>query len=66
MPDHSFRPQIMLPQEHIGWIAKQTDEVLSIWKFRDLRNGLKYRSIANDPKSTLAFTEKIIHRCLTR
>jgi len=54
-----------LPQEHIKWLIQQPDEALSIWKVRVVRNGIKYQSITVDHKSTIAFTERIIGRCLT-
>ncbi|KAK4692869.1 hypothetical protein P7C71_g4417, partial [Lecanoromycetidae sp. Uapishka_2] len=56
----------MLPQEHINWLIQQPDKVLSTWKVRMERNGLEYQSITVDHKSTVAFTEKVIGRCLTR
>lgn len=66
IPDPSFQPQIMLPQEHIKWITQQPDEKLSLWNVRNARNGIGYMGITVDHKSTIAFTEKIIGRCLTR
>lgn len=66
IPDPSFKPQVMLPQEHVKWINQQSAEVLSLWTVRDMRNALGYMNITVDHKSTINFTEKVIGRCLTR
>lgn len=66
MPDPSLQPQVMLPQEHISWLIRQSDGVMSQAKVRRERNGLAYLHMDVDYKATMALIDKIINPCLQR
>ncbi len=66
MPDSSLQSQVILPQEHISWLIRQSDGVLSQSQVRKERNAIAYLSIGVDYKSTMALIDKIINPCLQR
>lgn len=66
MPDPSLQPQVMLPQEHISWLIRQSDGVMSQGQVRKERNALAYLSMGVDYKVTMALIDKIINPCLQR
>ena len=66
MPDPSLQPQVMLPQEHISWLIRQSDGVLSQSQVRKERNAIAYLSMGVDYKATMALIDKIINPCLQR
>ena len=66
MPDPSLQPQIILPQEHISWLIRQSDGVLSQSQVRKERNAIAYLSMGVDYKATMALIDKIINPCLQR
>ena len=66
MPDPSLQPQVMLPQEHISWLIRQSDGVMSQGQVRKERNAIAYLSIGVDYKATMALIDKIINPCLQR
>ena len=66
MPDPSLQPQVILPQEHISWLIRQSDGVMSQGQVRRERNGLAYLHMDVDYKATIALIDKIINPCLQR
>ena len=66
MPDPSLQSQVILPQEHISWLIRQSDGVLSQSQVRKERNAIAYLSIGVDYKPTMALIDKIINPCLQR
>ena len=66
MPDPSLQPQVILPQEHISWLIRQSDGVLSQSQVRKERNAIAYLSMGVDYKATMALIDKIINPCLQR
>lgn len=66
MPDPSLQPQVMLPQEHISWLIRQSDGVMSQGQVRRERNALAYLHMDVDYKATMALIDKIINPCLQR
>ena len=66
MPDPSLQPQVILPQEHISWLIRQSDGVMSQSQVRNERNAIAYLSLSVDYKPTMALIDKIINPCLQR
>ena len=66
MPDPSLQPQVMLPQEHISWLIRQSDSVLSQSQVRKERNALAYLHMDVNYRATIALIDKIINPCLQR
>ena len=66
MPDPSLQSQVILPQEHISWLIRQSDGVLSQSQVRKERNAIAYLSMGVDYKATMALIDKIINPCLQR
>ena len=66
MPDPSLQAQVMLPQEHISWLIRQSDGVMSQDKVRRERNAVAYLHMDVDHKATMALIDKIINPCLQR
>ena len=56
----------MLPQEHISWLIRQSDGVMSQNQVRKERNALAYIHMDVDYKATIALIDKIINPCLQR
>lgn len=65
VPDPGFRPQVMVPREHIGWLMDQPAEVLSERKVQGEKFGFKYIVPTFDLHSDLGLTD-VIRRDLTR
>ena len=66
VPDPSFQPQVMLPQEHISWLIRQPDSTLSQWAVRKERNAITYLAISDNYKDTMHLIDKIINPYLQR
>ncbi|KAK0516828.1 hypothetical protein JMJ35_001431 [Cladonia borealis] len=66
MPDPSLQSQVILPQEHISWLIRQSDGLLSQSQVRKERNAIAYLSMGVDYKATMALIDKIINPCLQR
>jgi hypothetical protein len=66
VPDTTFQPQVMLPQQYVKWLSTQPPSILSAEAARTQRNGVKYLPTNLDPKSTLLFIDKIIGQSLSQ
>ncbi|KAL9108427.1 MAG: hypothetical protein Q9227_006761 [Pyrenula ochraceoflavens] len=64
--DLSFKPQVILPSEHVAWLVKQPESRLSQWKARLERNAISYLAVDVHQKSSMDFIDKMIGHCLTR
>ena len=56
----------MLPQEHISWLIRQPDSVMSQGQVRKERNAIAYLGIDVDYKATMGLINTIINPCLQR
>ncbi|PGH19456.1 hypothetical protein AJ80_03957 [Polytolypa hystricis UAMH7299] len=66
VPDTTFQPQVMLPQNHIKWLSTQPESVLSSEAVRVERNGINYLPVKSDLKSSVLFIDKIIGKSLSQ
>ncbi|RWA12528.1 hypothetical protein EKO27_g2555 [Xylaria grammica] len=60
IPHTSFRPQVMLPQQHVRWLSRQPERILNPEVVRLDRQGINFFPIKSDSKKVLMAAHKVI------
>ncbi|KAI8623685.1 cytochrome P450 [Xylariaceae sp. FL1651] len=66
VPHSSFRPQVMLPQQHVRWLARQPETILNPEVVRLDRQGITFFPLSTDSKTILMAAHKIIAEALNQ
>ncbi|KAI0551697.1 cytochrome P450 [Xylaria curta] len=66
VPHSSFRPQVMIPQQHVRWLSRQSETVLNPEVVRLDRQGITFFPLATDSKTVLMAAHKIIAEALNQ
>ncbi|KAN0073881.1 Cytochrome P450 [Elaphomyces granulatus] len=65
-PDMVFRPQIMVPREHIRWFLQQPQDVLSVQEARYEKFGLEFVLPGHEDDVDLVFLDAVHRKLMTR
>jgi hypothetical protein len=66
VPHSSFRPMVMLSQQHIKWLVTQPESVLNPEVVRLNRQGITFFPLSTDSKTILMAAHKIIAEALNQ
>ncbi|KAH8164723.1 hypothetical protein CIB48_g3529 [Xylaria polymorpha] len=66
IPHSSFRPQVMIPQQHVRWLSRQSETILNPELVRQDRQGITFFPLSTDSKTILMAAHKIIAEALNQ
>ncbi|KAI0190570.1 cytochrome P450 [Astrocystis sublimbata] len=66
VPHSSFRPQVMIPQQHVRWLSRQSETILNPEVVRLDRQGITFFPLSTDSKTILQAAHKVIAEALNQ
>ncbi|KAI0533935.1 cytochrome P450 [Xylaria digitata] len=66
VPHSSFRPHVMLPQQHVRWLSRQPESILNPEVVRSERQGINFFPIGTDSKTVLMAAHKVITEAINQ